>query len=188
MRIALLFSLIFLGVAQGKVGIDDDYYYVDESFSCPIQTDPTQVTCDQVCVASQADCPSLLQCDAGTLCPDGTCETSCSDDFAVNPCEPYGALSTACYMGGLQTTAANCTALFQVEYDNMDVADGEDDSGDDYYGEKLAPEYPAFVFFYVWMGFMTVAPLLYFAYNNRFNPIGDVLPFVPESKFYFKSV
>lgn len=64
-----------------------------------------------------------------------------------------------------------------------------DDGGgdDDYYGATLPGDYPAFTFFYVWMCCITVFPLLYFAYNNRFSPIGQVKPFTPESKLLYIS-
>ena len=55
-------------------------------------------------------------------------------------------------------------------------------SGDDYYGATLPAKYPAFVFFYVWMIFMTLFPLFYFAYNNKIAPIGQLKPFIPESE------
>jgi hypothetical protein len=58
---------------------------------------------------------------------------------------------------------------------------------DDYYGATLPADYPAFVFFYVWMIFMTLGPLSYFAYNNRVAPIGQMRPFTPESKSHFES-
>lgn len=57
-------------------------------------------------------------------------------------------------------------------------------AGDDYYGAKVGASYPGFVFFYTWMCFVTVFPLLFFAYNNRFAPIGEVKAFIPESKSY----
>lgn len=55
-------------------------------------------------------------------------------------------------------------------------------AGDDYLGSKLPPDYPAFTFFYCWMTVFTALPLLYFAYNNRLSPVGEVKPFVPEGK------
>lgn len=70
---------------------------------------------------------------------------------------------------------ANVTSSYNV------TDDGGGD--DDYYGATLPADYPAFVFFYTWMCFITVFPLLYFAYNNRFAPIGEVKPFIPESKY-----
>lgn len=54
---------------------------------------------------------------------------------------------------------------------------------DDYYGALLPSDYPAFTFFYCWMCVITVFPLLYFAYNNKIAPVGEVKPFVPESKY-----
>lgn len=60
----------------------------------------------------------------------------------------------------------------------------DDAVDDDYYGAKLATDYPAFVFFYTWMCFVTVFPLLFFAYNNKIAPIGKVKPFIPEGTNY----
>lgn len=62
----------------------------------------------------------------------------------------------------------------------MNSSVGDDAADDDYYGEALPNDYPAFVFFYSWMCFVTVIPLLYFAYNNKIAPIGEVKPFLPE--------
>lgn len=68
--------------------------------------------------------------------------------------------------------------------DDIFAGNATDDggAGDDYLGAKLAPDYPAFTFFYCWMTVFTALPLLYFAYNNRFAPVGEVKPFVPEGK------
>lgn len=61
--------------------------------------------------------------------------------------------------------------------------DGGGSGDDDYYGSgPVSANYSGFVFFYVWMVYITLAPLAYFAYNNKINPIGDVKPFTPESK------
>jgi hypothetical protein len=51
---------------------------------------------------------------------------------------------------------------------------------DDYYGAALQPSYAGFVFFYTWMCVFTVFPLLYFAFNNKIKPVGEVKPFLPE--------
>lgn len=66
--------------------------------------------------------------------------------------------------------------------DDLFAGNATDDAGDDYLGAKLAPDYPAFTFFYCWMTVFTALPLLYFAYNNRLSPVGEVKPFVPEGK------
>jgi hypothetical protein len=59
------------------------------------------------------------------------------------------------------------------------------DGGDDYYGDTLPATYPAFVFFYSWMCVITIFPLLFFAYNNKIAPVGQVKPFLPEGKRFF---
>jgi hypothetical protein len=51
---------------------------------------------------------------------------------------------------------------------------------DDYYGAALQPSYAGFVFFYTWMCVFTVFPLLYFAFNNKIKPVGEVKAFLPE--------
>jgi hypothetical protein len=63
----------------------------------------------------------------------------------------------------------------------MDVADGDDD---DYYADdQVPPDYGGFTSFYVWMSWITASSLLYFAFNNKISPVGDVLEFKPDSKY-----
>lgn len=38
-------------------------------------------------------------------------------------------------------------------------------------------DFPGFIFFYVWMGWITSSALLYFFYNNKISPEGNVLEF-----------
>jgi hypothetical protein len=59
----------------------------------------------------------------------------------------------------------------------------DDDGDDDYYGNSVPAQYPGFVFYYVWMFFITAGPLLFFLVNNKLYPIGESKPFVPECKF-----
>jgi hypothetical protein len=178
-------SSLFLALSSQslatKVGIDDDYYYVDHSFSCPLQTDPTLVNCEQVCVEVDTLCPTELQCTSGTLCADGSCQATCPSGL-TNPCTTFGTYDTACFMGGYTATAAECESQFKSEYAAMDYADG-DDVDDDYYGEIVASDYPGFIFFYCWMAGITLLAFLYFAYNNKISPVGEVKPFIPEGSY-----
>ena len=175
MRLVLLLVPCVSLLWTVSASLDDDAY-VDYSFSCPLQTDPTVAACDQVCVADSASCPPQLQCDAGVLCADGSCAVSCPSD-AENPCEEYDGLTTACYMDGFAATASDCSDTFSAEYAAMDAAAADDD---DYYGDIVPPAYPGFVAFYCWMGFITFAAFMFFAYNNKISPIGEVKDFVPE--------
>jgi predicted P-type ATPase len=166
--------------AGTAVGIDDDYYYVDYSFSCPLQTDPTVGPCEQVCVNTTAACPAQLTCDAGLdLCADGSCQTACSDDLE-SPCGAYPGLGAACPAEGFEASAADCADTFSAEYAAMDAADGDDYYDDDYYGDLVEPDYAGFVFFYCWMAGLTFFSFLFFAYNNKIAPVGEVKDFLPE--------
>ena len=75
----------------------------------------------------------------------------------------------------------NIDSTFTCPYPPVTPPSSADD--DSASADNLGVDYPAFVFFYVWMCFMTVAPLLFFAYNHRIQPQGEVKPFTPESKF-----
>jgi hypothetical protein len=75
----------------------------------------------------------------------------------------------------------NYPVSFSCPWPTPNVTQSTDDAADDdYYGTVLSAEYPAFVFFYSWMSFITVVPLLYFAFNNKISPVGEVKPFLPE--------
>jgi hypothetical protein len=100
-----------------------------------------------------------------------TADVGVNDDYYLNipvtySC-PYQYTDDAYYNLTTNSTATNST---------------DDYATDDYYGALLPADYPAFTFFYCWMCVITVFPLLYFAYNNKIAPIGEVKPFVPESK------
>lgn len=129
--------------ATTKVGIDDDYFYVDNSFSCPLQTDPTVDVCSQVCVETTAECPAELQCDTGSLCEDGSCQATCPVGLE-NPCSEYLNLTAACYMGGFTATESSCSDTFVEQYDAMAAA-SDDDLTDDYYGDLVGPCHPSSV-------------------------------------------
>lgn len=76
----------------------------------------------------------------------------------------------------------NFPVSFSCPWPLPNVTKAADDGTDDYYGASVPRDYPAFIFFYAWMIFITVAPLFYFLYNNKLAPNGEVKPFLPEGK------
>ena len=177
MRIKVLSLFCLFETLWHGWAVDD--YWVDTSFSCPMKQDPTVTTCSQVCVQIPSDCPLDLQCDVGfTLCADGSCQASCNG-VTSNPCEDLMAYSTACYMGRAIGTTAGCKDTYAVEYEEMDNCCGDDD---DYYSDdQVPPDYAGFIAYYAWMSFISSAAFLYYAFNNKICPVGDVLDFEMES-------
>ena len=171
-----LCGILFLISAAAEFGD-----YVDYSFQCPIQPDPSEVagSCDQVCVETAGDCPALLQC-TDTLCADGSCQVTCPGGL-TNPCSDYGIYSTACYMDGYSATPTQCSKDFSSEYSNMDNCCADDDA---YNYAEVPRDYAGFVFFFCWICGVTAMAFLYFAYNNKIAPVGESVPLVLECKLF----
>lgn len=65
-----LYQCIILSLQESRIKnihcYDDDF--VDYSFNCPIKSNTTLGSSNQICVENAAACPAESTCDSGTLC------------------------------------------------------------------------------------------------------------------------
>eukprot|EP00934_Nitzschia_sp_Nitz4_P008467 Nitzschia sp. Nitz4//scaffold97_size77645//7752//12969//NITZ4_005511-RA/size77645-processed-gene-0.50-mRNA-1//-1//CDS//3329560635//8457//frame0 len=158
----LWMSTIFLVNTTTEAGYGD---YVDPTFNCPAMT-----TCKQVCVASAADCPIQLICNATqTHCQlEGICVDDPADcDPQAEPVCAYGCASVACPKLVIGTLDS-CEADFG-EYWAQESACGEQEYEDTV--TLLTFREPAFVFFYCWICVVTTIILAWCFYNQRISPV-----------------
>jgi len=128
--------------------------YVDPTFNCPATT-----TCVQVCVATVDDCPESMRCEDNlTLCADGTCQESCSDDEET-PCE-FKCASVACPK--VIDLYSSCEELYAPYYE-AETFCGEEETAEE---TKLVHfNEPAYITAYVWVGGISVLILLWCAFK-----------------------
>ncbi len=63
----------------------------------------------------------------------------------------------------------------------MESCCGDDD---DYYSDdEVPPDFAGFIFFYCWMAGITLVAFVFYAYNNKLYPRGDVVEFLPEGNY-----
>ena len=128
----------------------NDYYaYEDLSFECP-----ATITCPTVCAADLATCPVELQScpDDLTLCADGTCSAEACDESLETACDPDSCAPFTCRI--IVDTYDTCFDSYQSYYDEQVECATDDDSS-----EEISETSAAFIFFYAWIGAVTV--LLY---------------------------
>jgi hypothetical protein len=108
-----LFAAVLNNNDSFFVSAEDLDNYVDSSFTCPVT-----ITCSQICVQADANCPTVCDPDLDEeLCIDGTCQKSCPTDL-VNPCDP-NCSPKACPKVNQYSTA--CQDEYGVYYEQEQV-------------------------------------------------------------------
>jgi Cation transporter/ATPase, N-terminus len=132
--------------------------YRDPTFNCPAVT-----TCRQACVAKADDCPFESLCpDGATLCADGSCG-DCTDDME-SPCA-YECAPVACHR--IVRDFDECQNIYGAVY-KAETKCGELE-------EESYPKHkfnePMFLLAYIWIITVTLAIILWCAFNQRFSPV-----------------
>lgn len=143
---------------QSALSDFDDY--VDSTFDCPATT-----TCRQVCVATEADCPSNMLCSSNeTLCPDGSCVPGKCDLELKTPCA-YKCAPVACVK--VVDDLDSCNSMYANQYEIETMCGQEEEASIQYvsFGD------PAFIALYCWISIVTSLICLWCAFNQRFVPV-----------------
>jgi hypothetical protein len=145
--------------------------YVDPTYDCPATT-----TCPQVCVASVDDCPVDMQCAGNQqLCIDGSCSNNTCASNLNNPCE-YICAPTACARVVIDFYVS-CLENFQPQYQDQQVCQKLEEEA----VEQNSIRHGVVLFFYFWLGIMTLTIGTWCAYNQRWKFVAESIQSLDEA-------
>ena len=165
----ILFVALRPILASGQGELTGTPAYVDKSFSCPLVT-----SCPAICVSDITSCPQAATCpqDRPLLCDDGSCVTFTDgcDASLYSPCaENVCGNAIACAIPVMEWEA--CPIVFEDAY-----AEAENCEAADWVPSKVSWTDPAFIVGYCWICIVTAMIIGFCAYNQRFAPVGKILP------------
>lgn len=165
----ILFVALRPILASGQGELTGTPAYVDKSFSCPLVT-----SCPAICVSDITSCPQAATCpqDRPLLCDDGSCVTFTDgcDASLYSPCAENVCDNTiACAIPVMEWEA--CPIVFEDAY-----AEAENCEAADWVPSKVSWTDPAFIVGYCWICIVTAMIIGFCAYNQRFAPVGKILP------------
>jgi hypothetical protein len=128
-------------------------------------TCPARTTCPLVCVVDATECPTA--CGSGlVLCNDGVCSESCDDE-----------IETPCVCDDLPVACAKVIDLYDACFESFQGFYDADAACQEAQDEEIPLlsfiTEPAFIFCYAWISGVTVAVVLWCAFNQKLFPVAD---------------